>query len=379
VRLAPLSEVLDGTTVARDVLSGDDRAPLLRSGVSLTPEYRSGLVRAGVHAIYIEDECSEGIEPPRPLITPDTQALAARAVAETYAEARRSLETRRPLPSSVEESLSAVLELMLSEVRSSGEVALALRDLCTADAYTFQHSIDVTALGMFLGMHVFSSTGWSQAPAAAGRSLIDERLLILGMGLLVHDIGKLAIPHAILHKPGRLSPAEREIIEEHPQTGFDLLAGSGWSPLVKAVVLRHHERWNGTGYPDGLSGNGIHQMARIAAVADVYDAITSERPYAPAMPAHEGVRAILAGSGTQFDPGVVAVFRALVAPFPPGVEVRLDDGRRALVVDVPAHAVDRPRVRVLEGPGAPSEVDLAREAGIGIAGWPDAAPAQATA
>ena len=106
-------------------------------------------------------------------------------------------------------------------------------------------------------------------------------------------------------------------MKSHPRAGVDMLDGSQWSPLVKAVVLRHHERWNGTGYPDGKAGDEIHQMARIAAVADVYDAITSERLYAPARPASDGVRAIIEGSGTLFDPEVVDAFCKVVAPFPP--------------------------------------------------------------
>ena len=129
------------------------------------------------------------------------------------------------------------------------------------------------------------------------------------------------------------------------------MRGDDFSPLVKAIVLRHHERWDGSGYPDGKSGTEIHEMARIAAVADVYDAITSERPYAAAKPAREGVRVILEGSGTLFDPDVVDVFARVVTPFPPGEELRLADGRRAVVVSVPEEALDRPLVRVIEGPG----------------------------
>jgi HD-GYP domain-containing protein (c-di-GMP phosphodiesterase class II) len=134
-------------------------------------------------------------------------------------------------------------------------------------------------------------------------------------------------------------------------------------------VLRHHERWNGTGYPDGLRTREIHPMARIAAVADVYDAITSERPYAPARPAHEGLAIIASGKGTLFDPQVVEIFEQLVAPFPPGVEIQLDDGRRALVVEVQSSQLDRPVVRVIDDPEATYELALANAPEIGIVGW----------
>ena len=138
---------------------------------------------------------------------------------------------------------------------------------------------------------------------------------------------------------------------------------------MTSIVLRHHERWDGSGYPDGKEGTAIHEMARIAAVADVYDALTSERVFAAAQPAHVGVRSILDGSGTLFDPAIVEAFSQLVAPFPPGVEIELDDGRRGIVVSVPAEALDRPVVRVITGPGSPCEISLLKEPAVGIAGW----------
>ena len=168
---------------------------------------------------------------------------------------------------------------------------------------------------------------------------MEERLSTLGLGLLLHDIGKLAIPLGILNKPGKLTPEEWGIMKSHPRAGVDMLDGSHWSPLIKSVVLRHHERWNGSGYPDGKAGGEIHQMARIAAVADVYDAITSERLYAPARPAADGVRAIIDGMGTLFDPEVVDAFCKVVAPFPAGTSVEFTDGRKGIVVSVPDEAL----------------------------------------
>jgi HD-GYP domain-containing protein (c-di-GMP phosphodiesterase class II) len=144
-------------------------------------------------------------------------------------------------------------------------------------------------------------------------------------------------------------------------------------------VLRHHERWNGSGYPEGKVAGEIHEMARIAAVADVYDAITSERPFAPATPAHVAVQTILAGAGTQFDPVICEVFSGRVAPFPAGVEVELTDGRRAVVVSVPELELDRPVLRVITGPGAPFDVSLQSDQSIQIAGWNQASPPLAAA
>jgi HD-GYP domain-containing protein (c-di-GMP phosphodiesterase class II) len=369
MRLVPTLRVQEGSELARDVVvARPDGIPLLRAGVKITSGYRDRLVKEGIHAIYIEDDASQGITPEQ-IVSDETRAIATRAVADAYTSVQGAITYGRPLGSEMVDSLNEVVALILAEVQQSGGVAVALSDLACADAYTFQHSIDVTAVGLLLGQRFFRDHGWTDFQGQRRFSRMDERLSQLGLGLMLHDIGKLAIPTSILNKPGRLDAHEWEIMKAHPRTGMELLSGSGFSPLVKAIVLRHHERWDGSGYPGGRSGEGIHQMARIAAIADVYDAITSERPYAPARPAHIGVRAILDGAGRLFDPEVTAVFAQLVAPYPPGVEIELSDGRRGIVVSVPEGALDRPVVRILDGPGAPCELPLQRNPTIRIAGW----------
>jgi HD-GYP domain-containing protein (c-di-GMP phosphodiesterase class II) len=291
-------------------------------------------------------------------------------VADAYKAARSKSVSGKPLEEGTIENLSSVVERILQEIESTGGAALALADLCAADGYTFQHSVDVTALGLLIGRQMLQERGWLDYKGERRFNRFDERLLQLGLGLVLHDIGKLVVPVEILQKPTKLTAAEWELMKTHPRAGFELLSTSPVSPLVKSVVLRHHERWNGTGYPDGRQGTQIHEMARIAAVADVYDAVTSERPYCGSRPQHEGVRIILDGCAEGlFDPSVVEVFSRLVAPFPPGVEVDLTDGRRAIVVSVPEGEVDRPLVRVISGPREPYEVSLQVDRSIDIVGW----------
>jgi HD-GYP domain-containing protein (c-di-GMP phosphodiesterase class II) len=295
--------------------------------------------------------------------------MATKAIASAYECARDTVVVGHPLGGKALDGLAGIVDRILEEIASTGSAALALADLSCADAYTFQHSVDVTALGLLIGQRILRKRGWTDYKGVRRFSRFDERLQQLGLGLLLHDVGKLAIPHEVLHKPGGLTREEFELIKTHPRAGFELLRGSNCSPLAMSVVLRHHERWDGSGYPDGKSGTSIHEMARIAAIADVYDAITSARVYAPAQPADVGVRVILEGSGTQFDPEIVEMFSQLVAPYPPGVPMELDDGRRAIVVSVPEDTLDRPLVRVINGPGAPYELALAEEPGLGIVGW----------
>jgi HD-GYP domain-containing protein (c-di-GMP phosphodiesterase class II) len=369
MRLVGTSDLHPDTTLARDILTGRDAAPLLRAGVKLSTRFIEHLRRAGILGVYVEDEYGAGIDS-QPVISGQTRGLATRAIAAVYEEARRCVASGRTLEPEATDGLSDAVDRILLEVEELDEKFVVLDDLCAADAYTLQHPIDVTAVGLLIGRRLIIEHGWLDYKGERQDDRHEERLFRLGMGLLLSDIGKLAIPDAILNKPGKLSEEEWEIVKTHPKAGVKLVRDTGaWCPLVQACVLRHHERWDGTGYPEGKTATEVHEMARIAAVADVYDAITSERTFAPAKPAHVGVRAILAGAGTHFDPTIVDVFSRRVAPFPPGVEVELTGGRRAIVVSVSELALDRPVVRVISGPGAPVDISLTADSSIQIAGW----------
>jgi putative two-component system response regulator len=148
-------------------------------------------------------------------------------------------------------------------------------------------------------------------------ALIAEQLEIapsfvadLRLAAVLHDVGKVAVPDAILLKPGPLTAAERSVMERHAAEGHAMLAGSGNAllELAAAIALTHHERFDGTGYPRGITGDAIPLAGRIVAVADVFDALTSDRVYRPALPATDAVAVVVAGAGTQFDPAVVNAF-----------------------------------------------------------------------
>jgi HD-GYP domain-containing protein (c-di-GMP phosphodiesterase class II) len=375
VRLVPLNRAVDGAEIGKDIPSGRaDGMPLLRAGSKLTPRFKEALIRAGVHAVYIKDEATEGIEP-KSLLTAETRAMATQAVAEAFKGANDSFKTGRPLPAAAVDQLDKIAARMAREVAATSEFALALADLSGSDSYTLQHSVDVAALGLLIGQKLFLDRGYVDYRGRRVYDKVDNRLTRLGLGLLLHDIGKLAIPTEILNKPGQLDEHEWQIMKTHPVAGTDLLRSELISPLVKVVVRSHHERWDGRGYPDGKSGTDIHELARIASVADVYDAVTSERVYAAAKSAHVGVRIIREGAGTAFDDEVVDVFRKIVAPFPPGNEIELSDGRAGVVADVPEHDLDRPIVRVI-GDGSPYDLPLVEHPRIKIVGWEDYAPAE---
>ncbi|HET7171863.1 MAG TPA: HD-GYP domain-containing protein [Gaiellales bacterium] len=350
------ARVPDGALLGRDVRTGlAEHAPLLRAGTAITPVYRNALIRQGINAVYIDDELSAGIEVPD-VLTERTRNEAESALQRAYDDIPSALGNGETVSDKAIGDLKQIAHLIARDIAASGDAVLALTDLAGADAYTLQHSIDVTVLGLVLGRRVLNLYGW---PNYRGRRVftgIDERLTSLGVGLLLHDIGKLVVPSPVLQKQGPLDADEWELMRQHPVAGVELLPGHTVSALAKSIVRSHHERWDGSGYPDGRAGSKIAQFARIASVADVYDAVTSARPYRAAAPAHVGYQVIVEGAGTAFDPEVVAAFRKLVAPYPAGTEVELADGSRGIVAALPSDAPDRPTVRITHGPdGTPAD------------------------
>ncbi|MBA3301756.1 MAG: HD domain-containing protein [Thermoleophilaceae bacterium] len=142
-------------------------------------------------------------------------------------------------------------------------------------------------------------------------------------GFLLHDVGKVAIPDSVLHKPHPLTAEERALIETHTVIGAQILAGIEFLSDARAVVRHHHERWDGGGYPDGLAGEDIPIAARIFAVADTFDALTTDRPYRPAATLERAQEVIAGEAGLQFDPAVVAAFAKVSGE-------RLEEIRRAI-------------------------------------------------
>ena len=161
------------------------------------------------------------------------------------------------------------------------------------DAYTGKHAERVAAYALEIGAAVGEK--WAGNPE-------------IEFGFLLHDIGKVAIPDAILHKPEPLTPQERDLIQQHPVIGWEIVRQVDFLGAASEVVRHHHERWDGDGYPDGLKGDEIPLTARVFAVADTLDALTTTRPYRPASPIADARVLIQEGRGTQFDPGLVDAF-----------------------------------------------------------------------
>jgi len=164
------------------------------------------------------------------------------------------------------------------------------------DAYTGKHAERVTAYGV-------------EIARVAGLPVDDDS--DLEFGFLLHDIGKVAIPDAILYKPGPLTDSERDLMAQHPVIGAEIVGGISFLAGAIPVIRYHHERWDGAGYPDRLTGEAIPIAARAFALADVLDALTTDRPYRPASPLAAAREMIDTGSGSHFDPEIVEAFQSI--------------------------------------------------------------------
>jgi HD-GYP domain-containing protein (c-di-GMP phosphodiesterase class II) len=385
MRVVAIEELKTGDRLGKDVYpNAGDGLPLLRAGVRVSDSYRASMQRAGILTVWIDDALSDGIEPLE-VLEDETKRRATSAINEAFKDIGASMKTGSPqLSQEAAEDMAEVAELIVRDIARNIHCALALNDLANSDGYTLKHSLAVTTLGLALGIRVMHRYGWIDAQNKRRFDDIENRLAPLGVGLLLHDIGKLAIPQEILRKPGKLNDDEWKAMKAHPMLGVDILKkAESISPLARAVVRSHHERWNGSGYPEGKAGSAIHQFARIAACADVFDALTSDRVYRAALQIVDGYNFIAERSGTDFDPEVVEIFKAFVAPYPTGTRVVLSNGYCGLVKDVKQDAVTRPVVRLIVDPSGalmePREVDLTSEPDLTIVSTtfeiPELAPA----
>jgi HD-GYP domain-containing protein (c-di-GMP phosphodiesterase class II) len=254
------------------------------------------------------------------------------------------------------DKVSPVVESITASILRNASALLGLSVIKNKDDYTFLHSVSVCTLLVAF---------------CRSRKLDGDTTYQAGIGGLLHDTGKALVPDHILNKPGRLTDEEFDLVRKHPKDGYDILRrtpGIGAIPLD--ITLHHHERRDGTGYPDRQAEQAISEMAQMAAIVDVYDAITADRCYHKGMPAAEALRKMYEWSKFHFSPSLMQEFMRCVGIYPVGTLVLLESGRLAVVVEPHETSLLTPKVNVFYSTKSqtyikPETVDLSRSLGFG--------------
>lgn len=316
------------------VICNDRGTILVSAGTKLTEKIIQRLIDLQIQYVYVEDKKTAGIVP-KNSISGKLRTEAVQTIEATFSQIQVNDKLKTAIV--VEKAAATFTYLIrniMEELRSDAEVLSLLADVFVYDNYIFSHSLNVTLYSLALGVEL---------------KLTEKQLEVLGMGAILHDVGKMNIPFEILGKTGRLTDEEFTEVKKHPDFGFQLLKNIHTVSLhVAHCAYQHHERLDGSGYPRGLKGNEIHDFAKIIAVADVFDAVTSNRVYRQAMLPHEGLEILYAGAGIQFEPHIVEAFRRAVAMYPNGLIVRLNDGRKGVIADQNVGIGDRPIIRIIE-------------------------------
>jgi len=271
-------------------------------------------------------------------------AQSKRAVSSMFQEARLGKAVNTA-------SAKKLVEEISDSVSRNPGALISLARLKTADDYTYMHSVAVCALMIALSKQL---------------NLDETQTRSAGIAGLLHDLGKALMPMDVLNKPGKLTDEEFAIIKTHPEEGHKLLLGStGADAIALDVVLHHHEKTDGSGYPKHMKDKEISLFAKMGAVCDVYDAITSNRPYKAGWDPAESLRKMAEWANGHFDPMVFQAFVKSLGIYPIGSLVKLNSGRLGLVIDQTEKSLLTPRVKVFYSTRAmtrikPEVVDLSR-------------------
>lgn len=322
MRFLSIDKVASGDKLAKPVY-GENGAIMLRENYILTSSMLGRLRELGYVGVYIDDEISKDI------------------YIEDIVSEQLRLETAARLEEIMKKN-GNVIDLMpniidiVDSVIANKDVVGNMNRILGHHEYTYLHCVNVSIYSVLIGIKL---------------NLTHSELLHLGTAGILHDIGKRFIPIEILDKPTRLTKEEFDIIKTHPMKGYEVLKGCReLTSTIKAGVLQHHERCDGTGYPMGLKGEEISRYARIIAIADTYDAMTSDRAYHKAFLPSDAIEFFMGDGNQLFDTNIVKKFLQCVAVYPMGSCVELSNHMTAIVVENYSDSILRPLVRLIDEP-----------------------------
>ncbi|MDF2473730.1 MAG: metal dependent phosphohydrolase [Anaerocolumna sp.] len=320
MRFLSVNQLVPGTRLARP-LYGAGGSILLRENFELTESIICRLKGLGYNGVYVNDEISEGIVI-QDVVDEKLRIETANRL-EDILKNNGNIEDMQPLVSEVVDSIIDNSDIIINMNRLSGH-----------HKYTYLHSVNVGILSIGIGVKLEYNR---------------DKLIELGMSGMLHDIGKKHVPIDILDKSGTLSKEEFQVIQTHPERGYKMLNNAyNLSSVTKVGVLQHHERFDGSGYPNGLKGHEISMFGRIIAVSDTYDAMTSDRAYHKASQPSEVIEYLFGNGNQRYDLRIVDYFSKCIAVYPIGSCVELSDGTQGIVLKNHMDSVLRPVIRNIQ-------------------------------
>lgn len=333
MRLISIDVLKEGMVLGRTIWN-EAGHPLLKKDVVINERIIQRLQQLNTHYLYIDDKISEGIE-----VQETVPTVVRNKTISTIKNSFQSIDGLNQVNASYvldqqSKAIVSIVDELLSVISGNDEILTILTDAYLFDEYLYQHSFQVTLYSIAIAKEL----GYSA-----------EDLRLIGIGALLHDIGKIMVPKEVLTKPGRLSCEEFEAMKQHTRYGFDLLRNlHSISLIVAHCAFQHHERIDGSGYPRGLVDFEIHPFAKIIGVADVFDAVTTSRVYREKMLPSQGLAILEAGSGTIYDARIVKALKRSVVHYPNGVILKLSDGRRGIVSKQNTLDAASPWIRIFE-------------------------------
>ncbi|WP_421616950.1 HD-GYP domain-containing protein [Brevibacillus sp. TJ4] len=362
MRLVSLKHVQPGMKLARTVFTEDGKV-LLGAGMALTDRLIQGLERSHVDAVYIDDPRTEDIVV-EDVLRQETRRVAVEAIEKTVKQITNSNKLARKISLKemglhFQRAFSAILE----DLMHNKSMVSHLTNISSYSPSLYHHSVNVAVLATAVGM----SLGYNR-----------NQLMDLGIGAMLHDIGKITLPEELLQQTTeRWTEEQQEIAKQHCQNGFDLLRKQHDISLLSAhVCLQHHERLDGSGYPQGLRGKQIHEYAQIVGICDIFDTLTSPQPWRKRFMPQDAHEFLLGSGGHLFEHHLINAFIKHIAIFPIGSSVILNTGELGVVSRVDPDYSHRPTVRIIrDGRGndvhTPYDLDLKTDIKLFIVGFED--------
>ena len=342
MRYLTVANLKEGMVLERAVYGGNFEV-LIGQGTKMNATQIKRINDLGYAGAYVFDDLTQEAET-RDIIPDELRIRAIKAAKDMLHQAELAAKNQPTNKKANERSLK-VVQPIIDSIISSRHRIIDLVDLKPFDSYNYYHAASVTVLSILIGVEL----------GISGVQLYD-----LGAAALLHDVGDIFTPKEILQKPGKLTDDERELIKQHTERGFEFLKDEFAFSIDSCVgVFQHHENYNGTGYPQQISKNKISLFGRIIAVAEVYDALVSRRPFREAMYPPEAMEFITYHSGSMFDPEIVDILKRVIALYPVGFCVELTSKVRCFVIGNYVSSPERPYLRLLNAMSStPLYIDL---------------------